>query len=688
MKYFSEYKGHEPELIGKKNIFDNTIYSLDIETTSYLYLNGKIINNIDYLKLSEKEQEESEKNSCMYIWMLSINEDVYYGRTYKELKNFFEIIESYVPERKIIFIHNLSFEFQFFQGEFNFTEVIARKKRKVIKCKFEDYNIELRCSYMMSNAALAKLPKLFNLPVKKMVGDLDYNKIRTSVTELSEEELKYCENDCLIIYHYILVQLDTYKNIDKIPLTSTGHVRRELKKRVLKDVSYRSYVWKAINVDGNIYNRLIEAFAGGYTHSNWIYTDEVLNDVTSWDFSSSYPYILVAYKFPSKAFRKCYIRKREDMSDKFAYLMLVKFKNIKCKYYNTFISQSKCRNIKGAKYDNGRVMEAEELEITLTDVDFYFILDSHGCEYEIIEIYYSLYNYLHKDFINFVLDKYVIKTTYKDVPDKYLEYQKEKNKFNALYGMSVTNNIRDDVLYDSELGWIENPLSDSDIIEKLENERKQSFLSFSYGVWVTAHARNNLLRNIIKFDEYAVYSDTDSIKLLDGYDKNIIYEYNLNVEKRLKYVSNLLNIDYSRFEPTDIYGNKRLIGIFDSDGEYSEFITQGAKKYCYRDKLDNELHITVAGVPKKGVAGLKNDINNFKDDLIFKYEDTNKNILVYNDYQLQHKVIDYQGNKCIVNDNSGCCILPTTYILGKSHEYANLISDDSSKRSIYKGGKI
>ena len=685
MKYFSEYKGHEPELIGKKNIFDNSIYSLDIETTSYLYLHGKIINNQDYLSLSDKEQEEAEKNSCMYIWMLSINEDVYYGRTYKELKKFFEIIESYVPERKIIFIHNLSFEFQFLQGEFNFIDVIARKKRKVMQCKFEDFNIVLRCSYMMSNSALSKLPKLFNLPVKKMVGDLDYNKIRTSVTELSDEELKYCENDCLVIYHYILVQLDTYKNIDKIPLTSTGHVRRELKKRVLKEVSYRSYVWKAINVDGNIYNRLIEAFAGGYTHANWLYTDEVLNDITSWDFSSSYPYILVAYKFPSKAFRKCYIKKREDMSDKFAYLMVVKFKNIKCKYYNTFISQSKCRNIKCAKYDNGRVMEAEELEITLTDIDFYFILDSHNCEYEIIEIYYSLYNYLHKEFINFVLDKYVIKTTFKDVSDKYLEYQKEKNKFNALYGMSVTNNIRDEIIFDSKMGWSEIPLSDSDIIEKLQNERKQSFLSFSYGVWVTAHARNNLLRNIIKFDDYAVYSDTDSIKLLDGYDKKVIEEYNINVEKRLKYVSNLLDIDYSRFEPTDIYGNKRLIGIFDSDGEYSEFITQGAKKYCYRSKYDNELHITVAGVPKKGVIGLKNDINNFKDDLVFKYEDTNKNILVYNDYQLEHEIIDYQGNKCIIKDRSGCCLLPTTYVLGKSHEYANLISDDSSRRSIYKG---
>ncbi len=45
---------------------------------------------------------------------------------------------------------------------------------------------------------------------------------------------------------------------------------------------------------------------------------------------------------------------------------------------------------------------------------------------------------------------------------------------------------------------------------------------------------------------------------------------------------------------------------------------------------------------------------------------------------------DYLGNKFVVSDKSGCCLLPTTYILGKAEEYANLISDESSKRAVYK----
>jgi hypothetical protein len=35
------------------------------------------------------------------------------------------------------------------------------------------------------------------------------------------------------------------------------------------------------------------------------------------------------------------------------------------------------------------------------------------------------------------------------------------------------------------------------------------------------------------------------------------------------------------------------------DADYKEFITQGAKKYAYRDKKYGDIHITVSGVPKE-----------------------------------------------------------------------------------------
>lgn len=448
MLYWNLYKGHKSDIRGKRNKFDNTIYSFDIETSSYFILNNKQYNSDDYLKVEDKDKKKCIYGSFMYIWQFSINDIVYYGRTWDEFRLFLNKLESNVKELKYIYVHNLAFEFQFLKSHFHFEDVMARKSHKVMSAKMKDYNILFKCSYFLSNCALEYLPKVFNLPVKKQVGSLDYNKIRTTSTPLTDEELKYCEYDCLVVYHYIKEERKTYEDLKHIPATSTGKVRRELMDLTRTDFKYKRIVNRAINTDPHVFNLLQDAFMGGYTHANWIYADEILKNVDSYDETSAYPYVLVSYKYPASEFRKINITKREDMSNKFCYLLVVKFKNIKSKYYNNFISLSKCRNIRGGKYDNGRVIEAKELEITITDVDFYFILDSHKCTYEILECYYSLKRYLPKKFINFVLDKYVNKTKYKDVENMEIEYQKEKNKFNSLYGMSVTNTIRDNVIYD------------------------------------------------------------------------------------------------------------------------------------------------------------------------------------------------------------------------------------------------
>ena len=682
MLYWTFYKGHESNIQGKRKKVDNTVYTFDIETTSYLILDGKQINASNYLKLNQEDRKKCEYRCCMYIWMLGINDMVYYGRTWDELKSFLKKIDTNTPERKIIFIHNLAFEFQFLKSQFHFTEVTARKSNKVMTALMRDYNILLKCSYMMSNCALKYLTDLYKLPVKKLEGDLDYNPIRHNDTELTDKELGYCENDCLVVYHYILYELATYERVDKIPTTSTGHVRRELMQLVLKDLGYKRLVRKAINTDPIVYNRLQSAFAGGYTHANWIYTDEIIEKVDSYDEVSAYPYILVTCKFPSTEFKKCYIKSVSEMSKRFAYLLKVKFTNIKCKYYNNFISSSKCTYIKGAKYDNGRIMEALELEIVLTDIDFKFILDSYSCEYEILESWQSLYNYLPKQFIEFVLDKYVLKTKYKNVPEKELDYQKEKGKFNALYGMSVTNTIRDDVKYIDEMEmWQEEQLTNEEIEDKLQAEKKKAFLSFAYGVWVTAYARDNLLRRVIELDDYVIYCDTDSIKLKEGYNKEVFTKYNKSVEEKIRFVSNILHIPFEKYAPEDIYGKSHLLGIFESEGTYDEFITQGAKKYAV--KQDGKIKITVAGVPKKGAKALKS-LKDFKDNFVFNFEDTGKNLLVYVENQSPFELTDYKGNKKIVKDKSGCSIIPTTYVLGKALEYATLLTDSSSKRAVYK----
>lgn len=143
---------------------------------------------------------------------------------------------------------------------------------------------------------------------------------------------------------------------------------------------------------------------------------------------------MTTYKYPGTPFKRCSIKTIEEMIKNLAYLVVVRFQNIKCKYYNNFISASKCTFLKGARYDNGRVILAKELEIVVTDVDLRFIFDTYTFDnYEFLEIYWSVYKYLPKQFIDFILDKYILKTKYKNVVGKELEYALEKAKFNSLY---------------------------------------------------------------------------------------------------------------------------------------------------------------------------------------------------------------------------------------------------------------
>lgn len=179
------------------------------------------------------------------------------------------------------------------------------------------------------------------------------------------------------------------------------------------------------------------------------------------------------------------------------------------------------------------------------------------------------------------------------------------------------------------------------------------------------------------------------LNYVHGYNKSIIENYNKKVIERIENVSNIFNIPIEKYAPKDKKGKSHMLGLFEyeSDKEdgshtYDEFITQGAKKYAF--SVDGKIGITVAGVPKtKGAKGL-HDLNDFRDNFVFDYKDTGKQLLVYNENQIPFDLVDYKGEKMKVCDKTGICFLPTTYVLGKALDYSELLSDESSKRSIYK----
>ena len=65
--------------------------------------------------------------------------------------------------------------------------------------------------------------------------------------------------------------------------------------------------------------------------------------------------------------------------------------------------------------------------------------------------------------------------------EKRLSTHWKSGKFNSLYGMTVTNNIRKTVKYDNKIGWLpDEDLKNDEIISKLKKEKRDGFLSFSW----------------------------------------------------------------------------------------------------------------------------------------------------------------------------------------------------------------
>ena len=130
--------------------------------------------------------------------------------------------------------------------------------------------------------------------------DFEYTELRYPWTEMTALELEYCQNDVLGLVEALKAEMQRDNdNLYTIPVTSTGYVRRDVKK-AMNSIS-RFYVQKIVP-DYPTYQLLSEAYRGGNTHSNRYHTGEILHNVHSYDRSSSYPDVLVNCEFPIRRF--------------------------------------------------------------------------------------------------------------------------------------------------------------------------------------------------------------------------------------------------------------------------------------------------------------------------------------------------------------------------------------------------
>ena len=586
------------------------ILTFDIEVSSGWIQNGKVIGY--HAGESDSYWNNLQPVSLCYIWQFSFNEDVYYGRNLKDIIDIFNKLPSNI--HFIIYVHNLAYEFQFLNNYLRpWKTVFARNAHKVIYAISERFpNIEFRCSYFLTRLSLDSWGKTLNFP---KLHSLDYLQLRTPKTTITQEEMDYAERDCRVVYKGIKKYTERYKHVDRIPLTQTGEVRRELKHIVQKERSIYKLMINLIPENAYMYSLMKRTFQGGYTHANFTLAGRVLKNGCAYDFASSYPAVACSEKFAITPFTPDIYE--PDKIDKYAYLMKVKFDDVEAKTFNHYLSYSKGIDVKDVELDNGRVISAKTLTMWITEQDLDIILKTYKCKYTILECYRSRKAYLPTCIVKYILELYCNKTRYKDVDGMDDIYAQSKQFINSVFGMSVTDLMQDDIEFDG-LNWTTKFKTTADVesyLAELKTDNKgRTFLAYQFGCWITAYARHNLWECLLTCDEDVVYCDTDSLKIRK--DMNFDW-YNEKIDEKMRKACAAHKIDFQKTRPKDPNGVEHPLGRFEREADWLEFKTLGAKRYCYRSAKDGKLHLTVSGINKEAVICLNDDIENFNEDTVF-----------------------------------------------------------------------
>lgn len=628
----------------KKCNYKNVICAFDIETTN----------------IREIEQ------SVMYIWQFQFGLDyTIIGRTWQEFEYLLKEFKKYLNNETwlVVFVHNLSFEWQWLAGIYDFLpeEVFATDSRKILKC--EMYNcFEFRCSYLHSNMSLKEYTTKMGVKDIKLSGDdFDYSKYRFSWTELTEEELHYCINDVKGLVEAITIEMEHDNDtLHTFPLTSTGYVRRDVKRSMY---GYNSLQLKAMLPDEEVYTILNEAFRGGNCHANRYFSGDIVKNVKSFDRSSSYPDVMLNCKFPMSKFQKVenctssYLIRLIKIKGR-AVIFRMRFFNLSLKDRYTgipYLSTDKCRMIKNGKFDNGRILSADYLETTLTDVDFRIVLSMYKfTDGQPYDVHYARYDYLPKMITDVVIEYYRRKTELKGVEGESIFYMKSKNKLNSCYGMCVQNPCKQSILFkDGEF-----VLDDKSLTLLLTRSNRKAFLNFAWGVYVRRWRRYRLQEGIDLCGDNIVYVDTDSCKYVGEVDWT---RYN---EKRK--ADSIRTGAYAY----DSAGKIHYMGVYEPEDTCDRFKTLGAKKYV--GEINGKLKITIAGVRKyAGAKELERNggIEAFKEG--FTFVDAGGTESKYNDLKepIKYKI---DGHELEIIRNIYIC--DSTYTLGITEEYRWLLT--------------
>lgn len=469
-------------------------------------------------------QKWYERDGYARVWLWAIydidNDHMEHGI---DLDSFMDYVLKYHNPNPVIYFHNLKFD-----GSYIINWLLSRGFEYVedkiedlgqFKCSISDmglwYTIEVACYKAKNNIqilrfqdslkkipmAVREIPKAFGFEEEDQKLHIDYDLYRPIGYQPSKEELDYVDEDVIIVAK-ALKQLQE-EGFTKITGSSDAFAswkstlvnkRKEIKN---PEVTYRSlFPLLPLEVDDFIR----KAYKGGWTYLNPKFADKVITDkVEVWDINSMYPSKMVNKWLP--IYEPIYFKGKPKPKKSQCYILrcIMAFElkegylpTIQLKHSGMFNPTDYLTSSKGM-----------EVELTVTNIDLRLIFQHYNVlVYRPIDGYYF---YKAKGmFDTHIFNNMKIKE--QSVGGKrYMA----KSRMNQVYGKLATAPRKRNKMPFLEDGILRFELSE-------ENIEKPQYTALS--VFITAHARYDIITDAQKNYENFIYCDTDSLHMLANKD--------------------------------------------------------------------------------------------------------------------------------------------------------------------------
>lgn len=553
-------------------------------------------------KFTADFETTTDPNDCR-VWAYAICEigninNFYYGNSIDE---FIEFCKN-KRENYVLYFHNLKFDGEYIfnyllnndykcikdkkdredktfttlisdTGQFYSIEIFFETKNKKHINKVTIYD-----SLKILNFSVDKIAKDFNLPIRKL--ELDYHAKREIGHILTEEEIDYIKNDVEIMARALEFMFN--ENLKKMTIGSDAlNNYKEMNTNFSKYFPLLPY---QIDLD------IRRSYKGGFTYLNEVYKEKETGSGIVLDVNSLYPSVMKYEKLP---FGEPLYFEGEYKEDKLYSLYIQTFScsfelkegkipSIQIKNNLSFVPNEYVKSSKG-----------DIVTLTLTNVDLKLFFEN-----------YNVYDLTYHSGWKFKGIKGLF-TQYIDYwSEKKINAKKEKNNvlyiisklmLNSLYGKFGLNpNVQGKYPYLNEEGIVKYKMYPKEIRDSIY---------IPVASFITSYARNKTIRTSQAIKDYTIknynkdyyiYSDTDSIHLLD-IDENILKTF----------------VDIDDYK----------LGAWKIESKFikGKYIRQK----CYIELgYDDKLNVTVAGLPKK--LGKYITFENFNKGLQILASDTEK----------------------------------------------------------------